>query len=216
MKVGIIGSGVVGRALGAGFASSGYEVMLGTRTPGAEKIRTWVKDIGKGVKAGTFEETAKFGELIVICPLFRAIEDIIALAGKKNFAGKIVIDTTNPLAEEPPVNGVLKYVKTPKGSAGEFIQDLLPDSHVVKAFNSVGNMFMYKPKFDEGQPTMFICGNNAEAKKKVTAILEDFGWDVMDSGSIEASNALEGLCLIWCARGFLEGKWDHAFKLLKK
>ncbi len=215
MKIGIIGSGVVGKALGAGFADSGHEVMLGTRTPDAEKIQAWVKDTGKGVKAGTFEETARFGEIIVLCPLFRAVEDIISLAGKENFKGKIVIDTTNPLSDEPPVNGVLKYVKTPQGSAGEFIQQLLPSAHVVKAFNSVGNMFMYKPEFRDGQPTMFICGNDAGSKKKVTEILADFGWDVLDCGSIEASNALEGLCIIWCARGFLEGKWDHAFKLLK-
>ncbi len=216
MKIGIIGSGVVGQALGAGFADQGHEVMLGTRTPGAEKIQTWLKGTGKGVKAGTFDETAKFGELIVLCPLFRAAEDIISLAGKANFRGKTVIDTTNPIAEEPPVNGVLKYVETPGGSAGQFIQNLLPDSHVVKAFNSVGSMFMYKPKFQDGQPTMFICGNDDGSKKNVSAILADFGWDVLDCGSIEASNALEGLCIIWCSRGFRDGKWDHAFKLLKK
>lgn len=216
MKIGIIGSGTVGRALGFGFADQGHEVMLGTREPEAEKIRKWVKDTGKGVKAGTFEETAKFGEIIVLCPLFRAVEDIIKLAGKENFSGKIVVDTTNPIADTPPVNGVLKYVKIPEGSAGEFIQNLLPSSNVVKAFNSIGNVFMYKPKFDEGQPTMFICGNDPEAKTQVSSILVDFGWEVQDCGSIEASNALEGLCIIWCARGFIEGKWDHVFKLLKK
>lgn len=104
-------------------------------------------------------------------------------------------------------------MKINEGSAGELIQNLLPNSHVVKAFNSVGSAFMYKPKFEEGQPTMFICGNSDEAKSTVAGILEGFGWDVMDSGSIEASNALEGLCIIWCARGFREGNWHHAFKL---
>lgn len=216
MKIGIIGSGAVGQALGRGFASEGHEVMLGTRDPNSAKIHDWMTKTGNGVKAGTFEETARFGELIVLCPLFRAIEDIINLAGKGNFSGKIVIDTTNPIADEPPANGVLKYVKLEAGSAGETIQNMLPDAHIVKAFNSVGNGFMYKPGFTEGQPTMFICGNTADAKKKVTEILNSFGWDVMDSGSIEASNALEGLCIIWCARGFLEGGWNHAFKLLKK
>jgi predicted dinucleotide-binding enzyme len=216
MKIGILGSGAVGQALAAGFAAEGNDVMLGTREPKASKITEWLSGAGKGINAGTFEETAKFGEILVLCPLFRAIDDVIKLAGMKNFEGKIVIDTTNPIAEEPPVNGVLKYVKVDEGSAGEYIQKLLPNSHVVKAFNSVGNAFMYKPNFDEGQPTMFICGNNDEAKKTVTGILENFGWDVMDSGSIEASNALEGLCIIWCARGFKEGQWHHTFKLLKK
>ena len=216
MKIGILGSGAVGQALAAGFASEGNEVMLGTRDPNAAKITEWLAKSGGGITAGTFEDTAKFGELIILCPLFRAIEDVISLAGKHNFEGKIVIDTTNPISEEPPVNGVLKYVKINEGSAGELIQNLLPNSNVVKAFNSVGSAFMYKPKFEDGQPTMFICGNSDEAKKTVSGILEGFGWDVMDSGSIEASNALEGLCIIWCARGFREGNWHHAFKLLKK
>jgi predicted dinucleotide-binding enzyme len=216
MKIGILGSGAVGRALGRGVAAVGHEVMLGTRDPGSEKITDWISKTGNGVKAGTFDKTAKFGELLVLCSLYRAVEEVINLAGKENFSGKVVIDTTNPIADEPPANGVLKYIKTEAGSAGGTIQNLLPDAHIVKAFNSVGNMFMYKPEFEEGKPTMFICGNNAEAKKTVTGILVSFGWDVIDSGSIEASNALEGLCIIWCARGFLENNWNHTFKLLKK
>ena len=216
MKIGIIGSGAVGQALGRGFAELGNEVMLGTREPDSQKVQEWVTKTGKGVKAGTFEETAKFGEVLVMCPKFTAVRDIINLSGKDNFKGKTVIDTTNPLSGEPPVNGVLKYADTGGKSAGELIQEWLPDSHIVKAFNSVGNSSMFKPKFEDGQPTMFICGNNADAKKKVTEILKAFGWDVMDSGSIEASGALEGLCIIWCAHGFIEGQWNHAFKLLKK
>jgi 8-hydroxy-5-deazaflavin:NADPH oxidoreductase len=216
MKIGILGSGAVGQALGNGFASEGHEVMLGTRDPNSLKIYDWLTKTGKGVKAGTFEETARFGELLVICPLFRAAEEVINLAGRDNLKGKIVIDTTNPISDEPPVNGVLKYITTSRGSAGEMIQSWLPHSQVVKAFNCIGNSYMYKPKFEEGQPTMFICGNSDEAKKTVTDILVSFGWDVMDSGSIEASNAIEGLCIIWCARGFKEGQWNHAFKLVKK
>ncbi len=216
MKVGILGSGAVGKALAIAFAAEGNEVTLGTRDPNAEKITEWLSKSGNGIKAATFEDTAKFGELIVLCPLYRAIDDVINLAGKANLEGKIIIDTTNPIAEEPPVNGVLKYVKVEEGSAGEHVQAMLPSSHVVKAFNSIGNAFMYKPAFDDGQPTMFICGNSDDAKKTVTGILEAFGFDVMDSGGIEASNALEGLCIIWCARGFKEGQWAHAFKLLKK
>jgi predicted dinucleotide-binding enzyme len=198
MKIGIIGSGAVGQALGRGFAELGNEVMLGTRDPNSAKMHDWLTKTGKGTKAGTFEETARFGELLVLCPLFRAVEDIIKLAGKDNFKGKIVIDTTNPIADAPPKDGVLKYVTGNGESAGELIQKWLPDSKVVK-HSTARNPSMFRPKFEDGQPTMFICGNNADAKRKVSRILRDFGWDVMDSGSIEASNALEGLCIIWCA-----------------
>jgi len=214
MKIGILGSGAVGQALAKGFVNSGHEAMIGSRSP--EKMKEWVSKTGKGASAGTFEEAAKFGELIVFCPLFRAAEDIIKLAGKENFKGKIVIDTTNPIADTPPKDGVLTYTTGNGESAGELMQKWLPDSYVVKAFNSIGNNFMVNPHFEEGTPTMFICGNNSEAKKKVTDILVNWKWDVADCGSIEASNALEGLCIIWCAIGFKTGKWDHVFKLLKK
>ncbi len=216
MKIGILGSGAVGKALGNGFAELGHEVILGTRDPKSVKVTDWVTKTGKGVRAGTFEEAAKFGEIVVLCCLYRAVDDVVKLAGVSNLKGKIVIDTTNPIADEPPVNGVLRYVTTGRESAGEIIQNKLPDSFVVKAFNSVGSPLMFRPKFEEGTPTMFICGNDADSKKKVEALLTDFGWDTLDCGSIEASNALEGLCIIWCARGFLEGQWNHAFKLLKK
>lgn len=214
MKIGILGSGAVGQALAKGFAAESHDVMLGTRDPKSEKISQWAGS-NPGIKTGTFEETAKHGELLVLCPLYRAVDSVIELARKENFSGKIVIDTTNPIADEPPLNGVLKYVKVEEGSAGEHIQNILPGALVVKAFNSIGNAYMYKPVFEDGMPSMFICGNNEDAKKTVTDILTAFGWDVMDSGGIEASNALEGLCIIWCARGFKEGKWNHAFKLLK-
>ncbi|MBL8016745.1 MAG: NAD(P)-binding domain-containing protein [Ignavibacteria bacterium] len=216
MKIGILGSGAVGKALAAGFAAEGHEVKLGTRDPNAAKITDWLASAGNNITAGTFAETAAFGEMIILCPLYRAVEEVIKLAGKENLKGKIVVDTTNPIADEPPVNGVLKYTTTGRESAGEIIQNLIPDSHVVKAFNSVGSPLMYKPKFEEGEPTMFICGNNDEAKRSVSEVLTSFGWDILDCGSIEASNALEGLCIIWCARGFREGQWNHAFKLLKK
>lgn len=216
MKAGIIGSGGVGQALGAGFADLGYEVMLGTRDPKSEKIQAWISKTGKGVKAGAFADAAKFGEIIVFCPLFRAAEDIIKLAGKENFKGKIVIDTTNPIADVPPKDGVLTYTTGNRESAGELIQKWLPDSYVVKAFNSVGNAFMYKPHFEQGRTVMFICGNNDDAKKKVAEITDAFGHETVDCGSIAASNALEGLCIIWCARGFKTGNWNHAFSLLTK
>jgi predicted dinucleotide-binding enzyme len=96
----------------------------------------------------------------------------------------------------------------------EELQSAFPDANFVKAFNSVGNVFMVNPKF-ESKPTMFICGNNAGAKKEVIHILDLFGWETADMGAAEAARAIEPLCILWCIPGFLENKWTHAFKLLK-
>ena len=144
-----------------------------------------------------------------------AVEDAITLAGKEHFFEKTVIDATNPIAAVPPDNGVLKFFTTLENSLMERIQQLLPDARIVKAFNSAGNTFMYKPNFPEGIPTMFICGNDDGAKKKGTEILTSFGWETEDMGKVEAARAIEPLCILWCIPGFIRNQWTHAFKLLK-
>jgi predicted dinucleotide-binding enzyme len=164
MKIGVLGSGIVGRALAAGFIKHEHEAMLGTRDPNKKEITDWIRGT-PGAKAGTFEEAARFGELIVIAALARAVESIIELAGPANFAGKTVIDATNPLADGPPVNGVLKYTTGPNESLGEWIQTKLPAPNVVKAFNSVGNALMVNPEFSQGTPTMFFCGNSEKRRR---------------------------------------------------
>lgn len=215
MKIGIIGSGIVGRVLGSAFLSEKNEVMLGTRNTSKDEVVKWKNDNSKG-KTGSFEETAKFGELLVIATAGAAAEEAINLAGKENFRNKVVIDTTNPIShEKPPVNGVLSYFTTPNESLMERIQKLIPDARIVKAFNSVGNAFMYKPKFPDGKPTMFICGNDDGAKKIVTDILTAFGHETEDMGKVEAARAIEPLCILWCIPGFIKNQWTHAFKLLK-
>lgn len=213
MKVGIIGSGPVGQVLGNAFLAEGYEVMLGTRNTAKEEVVKWKNENSSG-SIGTFDETAKFGELIVLATSGDGAEAALKLAGIENFSGKIVIDTTNPIAKEPPVNGVLKFFTTLNGSLMERLQQLLPDTYLVKAFNSVGNTLMYKPKLAM-IPTMFICGNNKEAKQKVTEILDSFGWETEDMGAAEAARAIEPLCILWCIPGFISNQWSHAFKLLK-
>jgi predicted dinucleotide-binding enzyme len=215
MKVGILGSGDVGRTLAAGFLKHGHEVVVGTREPNHEGIFEWARQ-NPGVKAGTFEQAAKFGELIVIAALGRVIESIIDMAGVANFTGKTVIDANNPLADEAPVNGILKYTTGPNESLGEQIQAQLPQANVVKAFNSVGRLLMVNPKFEQGTPTMFICGNSDQAKAQVAEIINQFGWEPYDCGSIVSSRALEPLCMLWCSRGFLRNDWNHAFKWLSK
>lgn len=215
MKAGIIGSGIVGRVLASAFLNEGYEVMLGTRNTAKEEVAKWKTDNPSG-QAGSFEDAAKFGELLVVATAGAAAEEAIKLAGPSNFSSKLVIDTTNPISKEPPVNGVLKYFTTLEDSLMEKIQKSLPDANVVKAFNSVGNAMMYKPGFKGGPPTMFICGNDDNAKKKVSAILRSFGWETEDMGKAEAARAIEPLCILWCIPGFIRNQWNHAFKLLKK
>jgi predicted dinucleotide-binding enzyme len=214
MKVGIIGSGMVGRVLASAFLKEGNHVMLGTRNISKEDVIKWKTENSNGL-LGSFQETAQFGEIIVLAVGGLVAEDAITLAGKEHFIDKIIIDATNPIAAVPPDNGVLKYFTTLEESLMERIQKLLPDAKVVKAFNSVGNAFMYKPKFPAGAPTMFICGNDEAAKKKVTDILTVFGWETEDMGKVEAARAIEPLCILWCIPGFIRNQWTHAFKLLK-
>ena len=214
MQIGIIGSGIVGRVLASGFLKEGHEVMLGTRNVSKEDVIKWQKENPSGL-LGSFQETAQFGEVVVLAVSGLAVEDAIELAGKEHFFEKIVIDATNPIAAVPPDNGVLKFFTTLEESLMERIQNILPDAKLVKAFNSVGNAHMYKPSFPDGTPTMFICGNDEKAKKTVTGILTSFGWETEDMGTVEAARAIEPLCILWCIPGFIHNKWNHAFKLLK-
>jgi len=216
MKIGIIGSGDVGRVLGKAFLTEGYEVMIGTRDVNKEAVVKWLAD-NPGTKAGSFSDTAKFGDIIVLATAGDITETVIKTAGIENFGNKVVIDATNPIDHtKAPVNGVLQYFTTAQESLMERLQKMIPQARLVKAFNSVGNVFMYKPDFAGGKPTMFICGNDEEAKKTVTRILDQFGWETEDMGKAESAGVIESLCILWCIPGFIRNQWTHAFKLLKK
>jgi predicted dinucleotide-binding enzyme len=215
MKIGIIGSGIVGRVLADGFLSEGHQVMLGTRDVKKEEVQQWAKEHASG-KTGSFGETAAFGEMVVLAVSGSVAKEALLLAGEANLANKVIIDATNPISSAPPVNGVLQFSTGPNDSLMEKLQQQFPNGKFVKAFNSVGNAFMYKPSFPGGTPTMFICGNDDEAKSKVTAILTSFGWETEDMGKAEAARAIEPLCILWCIPGFIRNSWQHAFKLLKK
>ena len=213
MKVGIIGSGIVGQVLANAFKSEGHEVVLGTRDPGKKELGDFKSD-HPSIPVATFEDTAANAELIVLATAGTAVEEAIRMAGLHNFNNKVVIDTTNPLDHQPPVNGVLRFFTDINNSLMERIQQLLPDAKLVKAFNSVGNALMYKPVLS-ATPAMFICGNDEKAKQTVTGILDSFGWETEDMGKVEAARAIEPLCMLWCLPGFPHNRWSHAFKLLK-
>ena len=210
MKIGIIGSGLVGQVLARAFHAEGHEVMLGTRNTSKQEVVTFKKN-NPEIQISRFNETASFAEIIILAVAGAVVPEAISLSGLDNFTNKIVIDTTNPIAKEAPENGVLKYFTSMDKSLMERIQDQLPKAHIVKAFNSV----MYKPQFKHGMPTMFICGNDENAKKKVTQFLTSFGWETEDMGKVQAARAIEPLCILWCIPGFLHNQWSHAFKLLK-
>ena len=214
MKIGILGTGDVGRALANAFIALGHEVKMGSRDPHNEKAVEWASTAGINASTGTFADTAKFGDVIVLALLWSGAENALKLAGPENFAGKVVIDAINPLVFEPGKPPALALGHT--DSAGERVQRWLPAAHVVKAFNSVGHAHMFKPDFPGGPPDMFIAGNDAAAKQTVTGILHDFGWSTIDVGGIEGARLLEPLCILWVGYGMRTGTWNHAFKLLRK
>lgn len=214
MKIGILGSGIVGKVLADGFIKHGHQVMVGTRD--ALKLKDWKAGTRKNGSAGSFSETASFGELVVLAVKGTVAKDVLSLAGFENLSGKTIIDTTNPIADEAPQNGVLKFFTDINYSLMEELQSAFPESNFVKAFSSVGNALMVNPDLGGIKPTMFICGNNEEAKKQVTEILDVFGFETEDMGKAEAARAIEPLCILWCIPGFIKNSWTHAFKLLKK
>ncbi|HZG25783.1 MAG TPA: NAD(P)-binding domain-containing protein [Chitinophagaceae bacterium] len=213
-KVGVLGSGGVGQVLASAFLKEGHQVMLGTRNTSKEQVVNW-KNENPGAQTGTFAETAGFGELIILCVEGNAAQEVIRQAGIENFDGKVVIDTTNPIAKSAPENGVLKFFTRQNESLMEGLQQMAPGAYFVKAFNSVGNVLMYKPNFSGVKPSMFICGNNEEAKETVAGLLDIFGWETEDMGKIEAARPIESLCMLWCIPGFLSNQLTHAFRLLK-
>jgi 8-hydroxy-5-deazaflavin:NADPH oxidoreductase len=211
MKVGVLGSGVVATTLGSGFLKHGHEVMLGTRS--ASKLAEWAKANPKG-RTGSFAEAAKFGELVVLAVKGGVAAEALRQAGAQNIAGKTVVDAANPIADAPPVNGVLKFFTSLDDSLMERLQREFSSARFVKAFNSVGSACMVDPRLGGGKPTMFICGNDDAAKQAVKGILDQFGWESADMGKAEAARAIEPLCMLWCIPGFLRNDWAHAFKLL--
>ena len=174
--------------------------MIGSRDPDKAELRNWLTGEGAGIQADTFDQTAAYGDLLVLAVLGTAAEQAIGEAGPGNFSGKVVIDATNPLDFSggfPP-----KLAISGEDSLGECVQRALPDAKVVKAFNTIGNRYFVDPSFPEGKPTMLIAGDDEATKRTVGDVLADFGWpDPVDIGGIEGSRELEAICIAWVKIG---------------
>jgi len=212
MKIGILGSGDVARALGKGFVELGHEVKISSREARNPKSVDWAEEQGPKASEGSFRDAGQFGEVIVLATLGLATESAIKMAGNDSFKTKVVIDATNPLdtaSGMPP-----KLIGGVGSSSGEKIQKQLPSAFIVKAFNTVGSPLMFKPQFPT-RPDMFICGENDDAKKKVGQICNDFGWGVVDAGGISSSHYLECMCMVWVLSALKTNQWMQAFKMVK-
>ncbi len=203
MKIGIIGAGRVGATLGTGWAAVGHNVMFSSRDPKSEAIQSLLAAAGAHASAGTVAETVAFGDVLVVAIGWPAVLD--AVKSTDGWAGKVIIDTTNRFTAPPP------------DSVGSAAQDLArwTGGSVVKAFNTIGAEHMVNPDFPD-TPTLFICGDDHAAKQTVTGLVEAFGFEVVDAGSLGNAELLEALAKLWVsfARGAI-GR-DVAFKLLKK
>ena len=213
MQIGVLGSGQVGETLANGFLKHGHSVIRGSRDPG--KLSSWASHAGEGGSTGTFGEAASRAEVVVLAVKGAAAEDVVRALGVSTLAGKVVIDATNPIADEPPEGGVLRFFTGPNESLLERLQSIASSARFVKCFSCVGNGLMVNPDFGDTKPTMFIAGDDTAAKQTVESLLDQFGWEYEDMGGAVAARAIEPLCVLWCIPGLLRNEWSHAFKLLK-
>jgi 8-hydroxy-5-deazaflavin:NADPH oxidoreductase len=215
-KIGVFGTGVVGNTIGTKLVQLGYEVMMGSRTAANEKAIAWVEANGKNASTGTFKNAAEFGNIIFNCTKGDSALEVFKQAGIDKFKGKVVVDVSNPLdfSKGMPPSLIPQYTNT--NSLGEEIQKLLPDANVVKTLNIVNCEVMVNAKKSGGDPTMFISGNNAEAKEKIKALLDQFGWkDIIDLGDITAARGTEMLLPIWLRTYMATGNGYFGFKIIR-
>lgn len=212
MKIGIIGSGEVAQSLGAGLIATGHSVMLGTRDSSKKSLLSWNKSQKNKAKVGSTTAAAAYGELAILAVAWHAADDVLTLV-RPELAGKVVIDVTNPIIfnnDEAPTLLVGHTI-----SGGEIVQQSLPDSHVVKTLNYINHENMAFPKYKQGLPIMFVCGNNDSAKRQVRDLLQDLGWeDMLNIGPIDKSRLLESLSLLWIEYGASRNTWNHAFTVI--
>jgi 8-hydroxy-5-deazaflavin:NADPH oxidoreductase len=211
-RIGILGSGDVGKQLGRGLARHGYDVMVGSREP--KKLEAWKKETTGRASIGTFAQAAAHGDIVILATSGSATESAIELAGAGSFKGKVVIDATNPLDFSKGMPPTL-FVGT-TDSLGERVQRKIPDAKVVKCFNTIGNVQMVEPKFKEGTPPLMICGNDPGAKKRVDTLLKELGWPgSLDIGGIDGARSLEALVPLWVRLAQSLQTYAHGFKVVQ-
>jgi len=196
MKVGILGSGMVGETIGSKLVSLGHAVRIGSRSATNDKAAAWVSRAGALASQGTFADAAAFGELLFNCTPGAVALEVLESAGREHLNGKVMIDVSNPLQftkGAPPTLFV-----TNDDSLGERLQRAFPELMLVKTLNTVNCSVMVDPSRVPGEHTMFLCGNDASAKATVRQVLSDFGWrDIIDLGDIQNARATEGLLPLW-------------------
>jgi 8-hydroxy-5-deazaflavin:NADPH oxidoreductase len=198
MRIGIIGSGNVGRTIADGALGAGHEVGLGARSPDKPELREWVEGAGERASLGGIQEAAEFGELLVNATEGDGSLEALRAAGAENLAGKTLLDIANAGSFDEQHNFVLTYVND--DSLAEEIQRTFPDLRVVKALSTMHRVLMTKPDALPTPTTALICGDDPEAKAEVLALLGDFGWkpeDVIDLGDLTAARAMEMFVSLW-------------------
>jgi predicted dinucleotide-binding enzyme len=198
MRIGVLGTGVVGRTLGSALLSNGHEVRLGSRTAGNAAAVAWAEEIGGPASEGTFADAAGFGELLINATAGAASLDALALAGAEQLAGKVLVDVSNPLDTSQGMPPTLTVCND--DSVGEQIQAAYADVRVVKTLNTVTAAVMVAPTLVEGSHTIFVAGNDAQAKAEVGELLQGFGWpaaSILDLGDITAARGMEMYLALW-------------------
>jgi hypothetical protein len=210
MKIGVIGSGMVGQTLAKGARAKGHDVVLGTRDP--SKLAAWQAGDGAGVRVASVADAAAHGELVLLATKWEGTEAAVKAAGR-GLDGKVLVDVTNPLKIGARGPELAVGFTT---SAGEMVQAWAPQARVVKAFNTITAAMMIDATLLGDTPTMFIAGNDAAAKQAVTQLLHAFRWaDVVDLGAIEQSRLLEPLAMVWIKYYIDTKSWKHAVKLIR-
>jgi predicted dinucleotide-binding enzyme len=198
MRIGVLGTGIVGRTLAGKLVELGHEVRMGSRSAGNENAVAWAQEAGDGASEGTFADAAEFGELLINATGGKVALDALGMAGAENLAGKVLIDVSNSLDfgdGGPPVIGV-----SVDDSLGERIQAAFPDAKVVKALNTMNASLMVAPGSLDERTNVFVCGNDDAAKAQVLELLETFGWlsgDIVDLGDISAARGAELYVALW-------------------